>query len=370
MYLHYTRKILDKAISIINKYDDKLLSQSLNYQQAETIVDALQNVIVAIKNSHPYEAELLTDCIQRGFIVSQPSQKYKFNLCIFGEVVSLLSVLNGLYYESPKIFISHSSADKEIVKAFVEKILMLGCGFNKDDIFCTLNSDAIDLGDDFRYSIIENMRYCDYIFLMISENYRQSEICHNEVGAAWALQDTKQVIPLKFPNLSFSQEDLGVLNVVKQAGTINDTQQITKIYDELCKVYGIRQDLPKFVQYMDEFIEIVNKQNSVVKKRTKAKEAPQRLSDTLSDFEKLHLIEWANVEDGECWIIGSMDGVFVQLGDKEYDISGGRAKADWEDFFDQMIKLGFADIDRLNSDESPIYKLKKAAYDYVDKMQK
>ena len=105
MYLHYTRKILDKAISIINKYDDNLLSQSLNYQQAETIVDALQNVIVAIKNSHPYEAELLTDCIQRGFIVSQPSQKYKFNLCIFGEVVSLLSVLNGLYYESPKIFI-------------------------------------------------------------------------------------------------------------------------------------------------------------------------------------------------------------------------------------------------------------------------
>ena len=36
--------------------------------------------------------------------------------------------------------------------------------------------------------------------------------------------------------------------------------------------------------------------------------------------------------------------------------------------FERMIKLGFADVDRLNSDGTPIYKLKKAAYNYVDKM--
>ena len=271
MYIHYTRRLLDKAIAIINaSVDANRLSIGLTSSEAEKFAKVMQNVIAAIENTHPYEADLLEGWLPQLFY-RQSSQKYKFNVCVFGEVSSLLSVLNGVYYEAPKIFISHSSADKEIVKAFVEKILMLGCGFEKDDIFCTLDADAIELGDDFRNSIIDNMRCCDYIFLMISENYRKSEICHNEVGAAWALQDTKRVIPLKFPNINFSQEDLGMLNVVKQAGSLDNKQQIIKIYEELCKVYDIRPNLSRFVQYMDDFIEIVNTQNLVVKKGTKAK---------------------------------------------------------------------------------------------------
>ena len=371
MYLHYIRKIINEVLDQLKWFEKANVRPNtvIPYPRANGLTALLDQLIMVVENEHPNEAELLQMCSSKLITHKYPNGVW-FNAYILGEIIGLVNVLDGLYEEAPKIFISHSSADKEIVKAFVEKILMLGCGYEKDDIFCTLNSDAIDLGDDFRNSIIENMRYCDYIFLMISENYRQSEICHNEVGAAWALQDTKRVIPLKFPNLSFNQEDLGVLNVVKQAGTINDTQQITKIYEELCKVYGIRQDLPKFVQYLNEFIEIVNKQNLAVKKETKSSKSPKILSDSLSDFEKQHLIEWTNVEDGECWIISSMDGVFVQLGDKEYDISRGRAKANWEDFFDRLIKLGFADIDRLNSDGIPIYKLKKAAYDYVDEMEK
>ena len=289
---------------------------------------------------------------------------------MLGEIIGIISVLDAIYTDFPKIFISHSSVDKEIVKAFKEKVLMLGCGFEKDDIFCTLDEDAIKLGTDFRKSIIDNMRCCDYIFLMISENYRKSEICHNEVGAAWALQDIKRVIPLKFPNLSFSQEDLGVLNVVKQAGSLNNKQQLIKIYEELCEVYDIQPHLSKFVQYAVEFIEIVNKQKSAAAKGTKAKETSKEILDSLSDFDKTHLLEWANSEDGECWIIESMDGTFVELGKANYDISKGRVKADWKDFFERMIELDFADVDCMNSDGSPIYKLKKAAYNYVDKIRK
>ena len=371
MYLHYARKILNDVLDQLKWFERANVRPEtvIPYAKANELTAILDNLVTAVGNAHPNEAELIQMYTSKLITHKYPNGVW-FNAYILGEIIGLVNVLDGMYYDAPKMFISHSSADKEIVKAFVEKILMLGCGFEKDDIFCTLNSDAINIGDDFRNSIIDNMRCCDYIFLMISKNYRESEICHNEVGAAWALQDTKQVIPLKFPNLSFSQEDLGVLNVVKQAGSINNKQQITKIYDDLCKVYGIRHDLPKFVQYLDEFIEIVNKQNLAVKKETKSSKSPKILSDSLSDFEKQHLIEWANVKNGECWIISSMDGVFVQLGDKEYDISGGRAKADWEDFFDRMIKLGFADIDRPNSDGSPIYKLKQAAYDYADMMGK
>lgn len=260
MYTHYTRKILDDTIDVLLKFEqnnirpETLIAHSI-YKE---LTEILQLLINAIYETHPNEARIVEKCLSQ-LIARKEPKGVLLNAYILGEIIGVISVLDDIYAESPKIFISHSSADKEIINAFVEKILILGCGFEKDDIFCTLNSDAIDLGADFRKSIINNMHNCDYIFLMISDNYRKSEICHNEVGAAWALQDTKRVIPLKFPNLSFSQEDLGVLNVVKQAGSINNKQQMTKIYDELCQMYDIRQDLPNYIQCLDDFVEIVNK---------------------------------------------------------------------------------------------------------------
>ena len=371
MYLHYIRKILNEALNLLKWFGQANVHPKtvIPYPKTNELTAILDNLISAVENEHPNEAGLLKRCLPL-LVTHKYSNGVWYNAYVLGEIIALVNVLDGMYEEAPKIFISHSSADKEIVKAFKEKVLMLGCGFEKDDIFCTLDADAINIGDDFRNSIIDNMRYCDYIFLMISEDYRKSEICHNEVGAAWALQNTKRVIPLKFPNLNFSQEDLGVLNVVKQAGSLNNKQQITKIYEELCEVYGIQPHLSKFVQYADEFIEIVNKQKSAAAKGTKAKETSKEIMDSLSDFDKTHLLEWANSEDGECWIIESMDGTFVELGKANYDISKGRVKADWKDFFERMIELDFADVDRMNSDGSPIYKLKKVAYDYVDKMEK
>lgn len=370
MYLHYTRKILNVALDQLKWFETVNVRPEtvIPYPKTKELTAILDSMISAVEKVHPNEAGFLKRCLPQLVTHKYPNGVW-LNAYVLGEIIGLVNVLDSMYKEAPKIFISHSSADKVIVKAFVEKILMLGCGFEKDDIFCTLDAGAIELGDDFRNSIIDNMHYCDYIFLMISENYRNSEICHNEVGAAWALQNTKRIIPLKFPNLSFSQEDLGVLNVVKQAGSLNNKQQITKIYEELCEVYDIKPNFSRFVQYADDFIEIVDKQKYSAEEGTKAKETSNKLMDFLSDFDKKHLLEWSNSEDGECWIIESMDGTFVQLGIEEYDISGGREKAKWDDFFERMLELGFAVVDRLNSDESPIYKLKKAAYDYVDKLR-
>lgn len=63
-----------------------------------------------------------------------------------------------------------------------------------------------------------------------------------------------------------------------------------------------------------------------------------------------------------------MDGSFIQIGEEEFCINTGRERAEWGNFFERLMKLGFADVDRPNSDGSPIYKLKQAAYDYVDKI--
>lgn len=166
-------------------------------------------------------------------------------------VVSLEEPIVG----SKKIFISHSSEDEVVINGFIEKILMLGCGFKKSDIFCTLDHTAIRTGDYFRDEIIKNMKGCDYILCMISDNYRKSEVCQNELGAAWAMTG-KRVLPFKFPNINF--KEIGFLNVVKQTADLTDKSKLDELYDELCRFYDLPQDWRNFNQQKDDFIKVVN----------------------------------------------------------------------------------------------------------------
>ena len=153
-----------------------------------------------------------------------------------------------------KFFISHSTDDKDIVNSFIKEILKIGCGFKDEDIFCTLDPTAIRTGDDFRDKIIENMKQCDYILLFISENYNRSDVCKNEMGAAWALEG-KRILPFILPGISFDQ--MGFLNVVKQGASILEKRKLDEFYDELCNNYGLNSNWPTFNKAKEDFINSV-----------------------------------------------------------------------------------------------------------------
>ena len=158
--------------------------------------------------------------------------------------------------DNKKIFISHSSKDKYIINGFIKEILKIGCGFKDDDIFCTLDSSVIRTGDDFREKIIENMRQCDYILLFISENYNSSDVCKNEMGAAWALEG-KRILPFVLPDVSFDQ--MGFLNILKQGASITDKGKLDELYQELCDNYNMKTDWLAFNRSKEDFISLVNK---------------------------------------------------------------------------------------------------------------
>lgn len=163
--------------------------------------------------------------------------------------------VNDTAHKSRKFFISHSSNDKIVVDGFIKEILKIGCGFKDSDIFCTLDTTSIRTGDDFREEIVKNMRECDYVLLFISENYNQSDVCKNEMGAAWALEN-KRVLPFVLPNTTFNQ--MGFLNVVKQGASIADKRKLDEFYNEVCEYYGISSDWPSFNKAKEDFIEIIN----------------------------------------------------------------------------------------------------------------
>lgn len=158
-------------------------------------------------------------------------------------------------HKSRKFFISHSSEDKTIVNGFVKEILKIGCGFKDSDIFCTLDPTVIRTGDDFRLKIVENLRECDFILLFISDNYIKSEICQNEMGAAWALEN-KRVLPLVLPKTTF--KEMGFLNEVKQGASITDKRKLDEFYSEVCDYYSMPSNWLEFNKAKEDFIEIVN----------------------------------------------------------------------------------------------------------------
>ena len=132
---------------------------------------------------------------------------------------------------------------------------MLGCGFQRQDIFCTLNHSDIRTGDDFRNEIVNNMRTCDYVLCFISNNYKNSEVCQNEMGAAWVLED-KRFYPFKFPNVGFAE--LGFIAKVKQTADITDKSKLDEFYVEVCQRYNLQQDWMNFNKQKEDFVELVN----------------------------------------------------------------------------------------------------------------
>lgn len=258
----------NKLRGLINSAKTLLGGIRINYNtqvglNISQLLEVSKQIIPLIEVEHPNIAETLGNAISKiSYIqpnVFTPGRGF-VNAFSYGDLRTTIKFLDYLYpvqieKQGRKIFISHSSKDEDIVNAFVEKILMLGCGFKTTDIFCTLDHTAIRTGEDFRNDIIQNMKTCDFIICMISKNYRESEVCQNEMGAAWTLE-SKRVLPLKFPNIEF--KEIGFLNVVKQSADITDKPKLDELYEELCSYYGLHFDWVNFNRHKESFVDTVS----------------------------------------------------------------------------------------------------------------
>ena len=150
-----------------------------------------------------------------------------------------------------RIFISHSSKDAQIVSNFMDHILCLGIGINRNDIFCTSIEDvAIRNGEDIRKHIQDNIRCADYSFLLISDNYKTSEICLNEMGAVWAYDSNVRLYLL--PDTNFNS--IGWLCDTRKANKITDTVALDLLYKEMCEYYSLPDNFRNWSQQREIFI--------------------------------------------------------------------------------------------------------------------
>lgn len=92
----------------------------------------------------------------------------------------------------------------------------------------------------------------------------------------------------------------------------------------------------------------------------------ERRQPSLSEEEKQRLIDWTNSNRAEICSFSSIGGYMYVIGNKQYQVNKGRENAEWEDFFKRLRNAGLIELEKYNKDGRPIYKLLKAAYDYVD----
>lgn len=155
-----------------------------------------------------------------------------------------------------RIFISHSSKDKNLIDQFVEKILILGCGLTDENIFCTsIDGLGIKTGEDFRDHIKTNLKISDYSFLMISDNYKNSEVCLNEMGASWALDGIK-VKQFLFPKLGFNS--LGLLLNIQQAAKLDDSSALDELYEELIMEFNTEKKVSRWNKHKSDFLKFLD----------------------------------------------------------------------------------------------------------------
>lgn len=169
---------------------------------------------------------------------------------IWAEIVSYK--LQGKNYFN-KIFVSHSSKDSYILDKFVDVVLKQGCGYeNKNIVYTSNQSTGAGLGDSIPIFIKDALNTSDLVLFIISGNYKKSEVCLNEMGAAWALE--KKTIPILLPNIDFTE--IGWLQSFNKAIKINDSESLDRLFQLLNRG---RTDVSEWNKIKSGFIEVCNK---------------------------------------------------------------------------------------------------------------
>lgn len=143
--------------------------------------------------------------------------------------------------KQPKIFISHSSKDKDYVALIVS--LLDDMGLQPGQIFCS-SLPGYDIPID--TNIFDHLRsqfseFNLHVMIIHSENYYQSAVSLNEMGAAWVLRSSCTSFLL--PGFCFAQMT-GVVNgrsiAIKLDNDENEVKdKLNQLYDTIANEFSV-----------------------------------------------------------------------------------------------------------------------------------
>lgn len=306
-------------------------------------------------------AEKEGNCFVLAHVYDTISPSYKVLMKLTGNLKETNT--DTLTMKPYKVFISHSSKDKEFVEALVE--MLESIGFDPSTLFCSsVDGYGIGLGKD----IFETLRglfkeFNLYVIFVHSPNYYKSPVSLNEMGAAWVLKT--DFCSFLTTNMQFS-EMKGVVNgstISIKVDNEDTPARLTELKDNLLLLFGMNDiDSIKWERKRKVFLERVT---SIQYQEEIMPEADEGGIELTPD-EIAILRQWVESDYPYSMQQSFMgDRTVYYLGQKGYEAIKAEEKADWEDYFERLMKLGFISLNNYDKSGKPKYKLKKAAFDYI-----
>lgn len=240
---------------IRNSINDGSCYKCIKCEKLIHLYNALNKLSKSIKSDLPIEEKYIQAYLPSLVGVSH------VNAYDFGGIMAIINIIQAKYNlmsdKQKKIFISHSSKDRTIVQPFIDDILQLGIGLEPEQIFCTSIEDmGIKNGDDIRKHIHQNIKNADYSFLLISNNYKTSEICLNEMGAVWAYDSNVKLYLL--PNASI--DDIGWLCDTRLAEKIDNAIALDELHEQLQQHYSLQNtSIKSWSRLREKFLQEISK---------------------------------------------------------------------------------------------------------------
>lgn len=231
-------------------YVHDLLVSQLGHDD-QFVYDWDSNIGTYISKREPILPQLKKKVNKGMSLIDSFVQRLDFHFRDNGYVEKVLKQENIV--NSPKVFISHSSDDKELILSFIKRVLVLGLGLPKDDIVFTSDENyGIEPGGDIPQYIKRNIAHANVVLIMVSHGYKKSEVCLNEMGAAWALD--RNIIQVLLPDADF--DDLGWVINLKKAIKLNEKNQLISLTKKIATLLSV--DMTKHfsdaVTSIDDFL--------------------------------------------------------------------------------------------------------------------
>ncbi|MFI0426888.1 MAG: toll/interleukin-1 receptor domain-containing protein [Flavobacterium sp.] len=156
-----------------------------------------------------------------------------------------------------KIFISHSSQNKNYGNSLVELLRSLGIKEN-EIIFTSNTAYGIPIGQNIFNWLKSQITEKPFVIYLLSEEYYESIACLNEMGAAWIVENEHAAIFTPNFNLSSKEFQSGALDPREIGFYINDEDRVLSLLQLLSSNFEITTNTILISQNVKRFIQEVN----------------------------------------------------------------------------------------------------------------
>lgn len=261
-----------------------------------------------------------------------------------------------MFQKSPKVFISHSTQDKDYISCIVE--LLEDIGLTQEQMFCSsIPGYDIPLGEDiYDYLKQQFKEHKLHVILVLSDNYYKSVACMNEMGAAWILQNKYTTILL--PGFEF-KEIKGAINPrqigLKLDGDLSEVKEkLGQLKDTLSQEFGLTP-IPeiRWEKKRDAFISAIPKNKGI--------------KQTISDNALKLLLAACETGNGMIYKYNDLSNTYIQIKKQHFILSQERREiAKWESALNELVNADFLEM---RGSKGEVFVVLQSGYDYVEKLK-